>query len=298
MSAALHKPLSEASPVSSTFSYAQAAKGRSPSVPSSLPSGKALSENTELGARRTSVPDPETSMLSHPKPLAEGSPSLDRDQVGSIANDRPEPAPCNDAKSVLKNAPSTLASGPPMQPQVTVSTPSSPSFGTASTSTLPKEDEQSSTANGSSDSTWDKQSQGSQNGNKNIEKIESDKAQSTTPAWTDEGSSSVSLKEAPPPAVNFWQHRKEIQDANAKRKQVAGLQTTKPASPVTGNRSASTPLKTPESPPDMKKQDKKRAKANSIHTEERPAPGSVKEGGKVADGKPRGGEEGVISSNI
>lgn len=297
MSAALHKPLSEAAPISSTFSYAQAAKGRSPSVPSSLPSGKALPENTELSARRTSVPDPETTMISHTRPLAEESASLDRDQIGSNTSDRSELASYNDAKSVLKNASSTLASGPSVQPQVTVSTPSSPSFGTASTSTLPKEDELSSTANGSSDSTWDKQSQGSQNG-KNIEKIESDKVQSTIPTWTDEGSSSVSLKEAPPPAVNFWQHRKEIQDANAKRKQVAGLQTPKPVSLATGSRSTSTPLKTPESPVDMKKQDKKRAKANSIHAEERPASGNVREGGKTADGKPRGGEEGVISSNV
>ncbi|KAJ9273083.1 hypothetical protein DTO212C5_668 [Paecilomyces variotii] len=96
-----------------------------------------------------------------------------------------------------------------------VSGTSSPSLGTASTSTLTKDDDASVTPNGSSDSTWDKQSQAS---------VPVEKANQTAEG-TQEKSNGASekapsppkeLKAAPIPAVNVWQQRKEAQEAKAK----------------------------------------------------------------------------------
>lgn len=163
-----------------TFSYAQAAKGRSPSVP-----------NTALNAE---------------KPTAKRTASEGR------------AASMNDFKT---NNDSGANSSREVEASKT-SPPSSPDYGSASTSTLPKEEDGCATQNGSSESTWDKQSQSSQNGAKEGDKAESGKRDSETTSWADDTPAPTALRDAPPPAVNFWEQRKELQ---------AKAKATKPAIP-------------------------------------------------------------------
>ena len=84
--------------------------------------------------------------------------------------------------------------------------PSSPDFSNASASTVPKEDDLSATPNDSSDATWDKQSQASQNGEKASSKGDVDKDETKSVTWEQAPSQPV-LKEAPVPAVNIRQKR-------------------------------------------------------------------------------------------
>jgi la-related protein 1 len=100
----------------------------------------------------------------------------------------------------------------PTQALNPISTPSSPDFGTASTSTLQKEDDVSSTPNTSSESTWDKQSQTSTNADKATEQAEKDKDKGKEK----EKDAPKTLMAAPIPTVNFWEQRMEAQAAKAK----------------------------------------------------------------------------------
>ena len=167
----------------SIFSYAQAAKGRSPSVP-----------NTALIAEKPAAK----------RTASEGQATLVDD---------------------FKEQKSSDATSPVMNDENKISTPSSPEYGTASASTLPKEDDISTTQNGSSEFTWEKISQSSQSGTK-----EGDfgKRDADTVSWADESSASVSLRDAPPPAVNFWEQRKEQLQAKAKAIKPAASPSSKP----------------------------------------------------------------------
>jgi len=161
---------------------------------------------------------------------------------------------------------------------------------------LPKEDDLFSTPNGSSDSTWEKHSQTSQNGAKTGEKVGAEKEQSAGTAWDEEPPLPVSLKEAPPPAINFWQQRKEAQDAKSKAlKQVAPAAKSELATSNVRYGSMNGPPRGLENDVDLKRQDtKKKAKGNVGPPDERTAPRAVKDGIKSADGKSRNGEEGNI----
>ena len=155
-----------------TFSYAQAAKGRSPSVP-----------NTALAAE---------------KPVAKRTASEGQQ---TLVDDFEEQKSSN------------VTSPPANNDENKVSLPSSPEYSTAPSLTLPKEEDMSATQNGSSEFTWEKASQSSQSGTKDGE---SGKRDVDTASWADESSASVSLRDAPPPAVNFWEQRKEQLQAKAK----------------------------------------------------------------------------------
>lgn len=299
MSATTQKPVGEVSQVGASFSYAQAAKGRSPSAPLTLPPGKVPTEPVDTSERKTSS--------SESKITATGSKQTEG-QVEKIPEEgnakvRPEPTAASSGapESHKKSAVSPPHQQPEAQPQVAASTPSSPSYGTASTSTLPKEDETLSAANGSSDSTWDKQSQGSRNGQsasngpKSNEKNESDKEQSTIPTWDEESPAPASLKEAPPPAVNFWQHRKELQDAKAKTMQSTSLHPLKPINLPGGSTSQSKDSKSSDNALDPRKHDsKKKTKIVPGNLEEKPGGGGGKEGNKLPEAKTRGGEDGEL----
>lgn len=290
MSAATQKASCEVSQGGAAFSYAQAAKGRSPSIPSTLPSGKALLELADTDGRRTSVPESKNAPADAAKTHTEDQAGVNQEGLDAKARPEANPAPINSSELDTKHVIPAHAS-PNGQPTVTNSTPSSPSFGTASTSTLPKEDEILSAANGSSDSTWDKQSQGSQNGLKTSEKAETGKEPTNTPTWDEESVPTISLKEAPPPAVNVWQHRREMQNAKAKTIQSAGL--IKPASHGGGNVSPKNVAKSYDNALDLKKQDaKKKIKISQGASEEKVVSGGSKEVNKLAEGKPRGGEDG------
>lgn len=294
MSAATHKPLSDGSPSGASFSYAQAAKGRTTSIPSMTAPGKSPSESDDLGVRRVSAPEPKNTAIACSKAQPE---ELDGNSCeGGVAKSGTEPVltPSSVAELSSKTTAPELQPNVEGQVQIPCSIPPSPSSGTASTSTLPKEDEALSSANGSSDSTWEKLSQGSQNGNKTSEKPESDKEHTTSQAWDEEPimSSLTSLKEAPPPVVNVWQYRKELADAKAKTMS-ASLQIPKPQNHTGGNASLNNGIKPSDNALDMRKHDtKKRGKNIPGQPEEKQTSG--KESTKVTEVKLRNGEEGKL----
>lgn len=174
--------------MAATFSYAQAAKG----VATTQPEAKTASAEP-------------TTPVSKP----------DEQSTNSDIQAEPEIAPLKTEKSEEIE---TVAISTDKDSESTATAPSkadipgtsSPSVGASSTSTLLQEDEGSNTPNGTSESTWDKQSQASgtakqTNGQDAKEKSEEDKK--------------VPLKElkaAPLPAVNIWQQRIEAQEAKAK----------------------------------------------------------------------------------
>ncbi|KAF7625734.1 hypothetical protein AFLA_002582 [Aspergillus flavus NRRL3357] len=172
--------------MAATFSYAQAAKGVAPAQPSE----KTAEPN------QASKPEEQAEITT---PEAENT-----ETVKTEESQEAEKAPVNTDKDVESTAVESS--------KADVSGTSSPSVGTSSTSTLPKDDESSNTPNGTSESTWDKQSQASgtdkqSNGTENAKEKSAEKEKSEPPK---------ELKAAPLPAVNIWQQRKEAQEAKAK----------------------------------------------------------------------------------
>lgn len=165
------------------------------------------------------------------------------------------------------------------QPQPTASTPSSPEYGTTSTSTLPKEDDVFSTANGSSDSTSDKHSQTSQGESKTTEKDDIEKKQNPSASWDEEVTASVpTLKEAAPPPVNVWQIRSQNQ---AKTKTSVPGSQSKPANSVNGVDSAHSPINGSESISEQKRQDSRKKKPISGLAEDQMSSGNGKDGNRI-----------------
>ncbi|KAI9811112.1 MAG: hypothetical protein M1832_001068 [Thelocarpon impressellum] len=209
MSTPAAKAGGEAAAPQPTFSYAQAAKGRSVSGPTAVPSSKPSSgasspaKDAPLATRGTSA-GPATG-TQH----AEG-----QESHPTAASDRPAETVINgaEARSSSAAAPRTKLVTP--VPRKHASTPPSPSFGTSSTSTLPKEEDLTGTPNASSESTWDKQSQASSGSKKGGENGTAAKANDTAEA--EELEKPKPLTAAPLPAVNFWQKRKEAQEAKAR----------------------------------------------------------------------------------
>ncbi|KAI9376796.1 hypothetical protein BJX61DRAFT_530615 [Aspergillus egyptiacus] len=167
--------------MAATFSYAQAAKGAA-STPSKSPleSTTPVSKSDELTSENVQA---------------------NADAVGPKAD-----ATNNVDNATQKNDQEVRADS-----KADVSETSSPSVGTAQTTTS-KDDDGSSVPNGTSESTWDKQSQASEsdkpNANADDTKGKSSEKEKATPP--------KELKAAPLPAVNVWQQRKEAQEAKAK----------------------------------------------------------------------------------
>lgn len=291
MSASTPKPLSENSSVGPSFSYAQAAKGRSPAVPLTPTFKKVPSEPADVSVRKTSVSDSKITNVDPIKVPAEEQAGIDQEEGEEKPGAESSSAPSGSTDLSTDTVVAQPRPQSEVQPQATASIPSSPSFGTASMSTLPKEDEPLSAANGSSDSTWDKQSQGSQAGVKSGEKVEGEKEVNTASTWDEEPSTSTSFKEAPLPAVNIWQHRREMQSAKAKTMQSASFNTLK----LGGNTSTNNLSKNPDNPLDLRKQDnKKKAKNIPGLVEEKSGSAGSKDGNKTVEAKSRGGEEGEL----
>jgi len=229
-----------------TFSYAQAAKGRSPSVP-----------ETTLDAEK---PSPKRTASEGHMPSGIDSKTQSESEIAS-----PEKPETNKS-----------------------SVPSSPEFGTASTSTLPKEDDPFSPRNGSSDSTWDKQSENSQNGSKGAEKAEAEKHKDEPLSWSDDVPAAPALKEAPPPIVNFWQQRREAQEAKVR----ASKQLVSPSAKAIDASIGST--NAPRHAGEIKKQDTQRkSKGNSGNLDANAASGHTRDGNKTADSRTRNGDDGM-----
>ena len=227
------------------FSYAQAAKGRSPSVPDTA---------TETD-----------------KPLTKRTSSEGQIPTGDGLELKSEPEITSPEKTNKS------------------SVPSSPDFGTASTSTLPKDDDPFLTQNGSSESTWDKQSENSQNGSKGAQKPDADNQRDEALSWSDDVPAPSTLKDAPLPTVNYWQQRKEAQEAKTKANKQLGVQSNKNTESNTHSMSAV------KNPNEIKQDSQRKHKGNPINLESYPPSGNMRDGVRPADGKMRNIEEGMFS---
>lgn len=213
---------------STAFSYAQAAKGRSPSVPNSAQDAeKPTAKRTASEGQAASVDDFKAQKIS----------------------DAAAPAKIDTNKT---------------------SPPSSQDDSTASASTLLKDEDPFVAQNGSSESTWDKLSQDSQNGIRDSDKTEPEKRDSDTTSWADDtpASAPASLRDAPPPAVNFWEQRKELLQAKVKATKPATATHSVKASDSSITGDTTNNSKTPGHTNDARRLDaQKKSKVNPNNTE-------------------------------
>lgn len=282
MAATTQKPSGDLAQTTPALTYALAAKGRSPSVTSLLPNGKVSSDTTENGPKRSSSSGSRDTTVNLTKaPMTRTGSENQTPQVeGFTAGEEQQRAQHSETKDVSKSDNAAEKPTSAVQPQSMASTPSSPEYGITSTSTLPKEDDAFSTANGSSESTWDKQPQISLNESKGTGNTDVEKEQGTKISWDEEAPSPVSLKEAPPPPVNIWQQRIAAQ----KPKQSTPSQPPKPAIPNLSSGTANGPAKNPEVITEQRKQDsKKKGKTGAAQLDERPALSAAKNGSTPAD---------------
>jgi len=291
MSAAVSQAAGEAAAGAPAFSYAQAAKGRSPSLSAAPQSSKSNLDNGEPTQRSASA---------HQAVGASGSESLQgarRASEGQLVKEKVEEAPLkndamlpHDAKPTPENQNTSSPATSDNQTQLARSPPPSPGFGSTSTSTLPKEDDASATPNASSESTWDKVSQTSQNAEKVNERADGDDEDSKLSSW-EHVSASAMLKEAPPPAFNIW--TKRAMDQKAKTTKEPKLSQS-----LSGN-SNKDPLqqgakKPVENVPDLGKLDgKKRTKSGQVSDDKSTSP-TARDAGKPGDGRYRNPEDGMF----
>lgn len=280
MAATAQKSFGDMGQTTPALTYALAAKGRSPSVPSLLPNSKTLSDTRENGLKRSSSSGSRDTTTNPPTKRIT-SETRNPQVEGVIAGEEQQRVHQSEINDVTKSESAAEKPSVAAQPHPMASTPSSPEYGITSTSTLPKEDDAFSTANGSSESTWDKQSQTSQNGNKGGEKVDAEREQVPKTSWDEEVAPvPVSLKEAPPPPVNIWQQRIAAQ----KPKQSTTPQPPKPAIPNLSSGIANGPAKGTEPTTEQKKQDsRKKGKPGAGSLDERPALGAARNGTKSAD---------------
>ncbi|KAI9840061.1 MAG: hypothetical protein M1819_000254 [Sarea resinae] len=218
MAATTSAPPGEQATAPPTFSYAQAAKGKS--------SSGSTTQSSKV-ASGTNGPSKEVKPITSPTstaPSVNGA-SEGGDQTSELSNGVGGGQSTTSQPSQTKGTSSPPTGQTNGRSQNGISSPSSPAFGTSSTSTLPKEDDISCTPNLSSESTWDKQSQASvvlekssENGNNSAKDKEGEKEKATPKI----------LKEAPPPAINFWLQRKEAQEAKTRVTLPAAPQVSDP----------------------------------------------------------------------
>jgi la-related protein 1 len=240
-----------------TFSYAQAAKG--------------------LAASTTSQQNPKATEQS-------GKTAQDIEAIKSLAPEQTSTsvsAESEKAESIADHESKSATTG---STKNAVSGASSPTFGTASTSTLAKEDEIPPITNG--DSHWDDNSQTSAPAEKSNNNKEKDGKKDESGKPADKTPPVKELKAAPPPAVNIWQQRKEAQEAKAKAS-AAVLKSVNAANKPTASKPASPAA---ANAPDSTKAANKKKTANDPQAD---ASSSLnKDRKRVENGKPR--EEGKM----
>ena len=199
----------EVTPAVPTFSYAQAAKGRAASsTTSAIQSSQANSG--------ISTPAKESIPASHP---------LSASEFGAAASDTGGPS-INGTQDIINKA-DPLGVGIAMESKAkslthSGSLPDSPSFGSASTSTLAKEEEVTFAANGLESNWRNHQSlPGTEKASETIEGRRAKKGKKQRNAEKEPEKEKEEVKQevlvaAPPPTVNFWQQRKEELAAKAK----------------------------------------------------------------------------------
>ncbi|KAL8888487.1 MAG: hypothetical protein Q9215_004091 [Flavoplaca cf. flavocitrina] len=293
MSAATQKPLGELHPAVPTFSYAQAAKGRSPSGPSSVFMEKTPKEAETQLPKSAHVEDQDTTPTADKSPtkraVSEGgltqTHGLDRKPLGETQS--PVHGASESSPTPATTTPATQASE---KSQVVVSTPSSPEFGVTSSSTLLKDEDLFSNANASSDSTWEKLSQSSQNGSRPNDKVDQEKDITVNGYWDDETPTvpaTAALKEAPPPPVNIWKQRAEAKAAKVPAK----LSSSSPSAQLQLAVEANNTLTPFDIGAESRKHDsKKQTKRTHGSADEKSAAAGIKDAVKSTDERVKGHE--------
>jgi la-related protein 1 len=211
---------STTSPALPAFSYAQAAKGLAPSAstPHHAASASTSPPVSSSRERKSSSAEPVKLELTS---KATNSPNEDLNQRSAgKSTDALREITSTTNDSLKENIqPSKPAGSSSEDPKMTVSETSSPSIGAASTSTLSKAEDISIMPNETSDN-WDKQSQVSTSVEKSTQTTGASKAPDTEEDGENQPVSKTptekELKAAPIPTVNFWEARKEAQEAKAK----------------------------------------------------------------------------------
>ncbi|KAL8808134.1 MAG: hypothetical protein Q9200_004389 [Gallowayella weberi] len=292
MSAATQKALGELHQAAPTFSYAQAAKGRSPSGPSSVsiektPKGDGVVEPPKSAGTENFDLTPKLEKAPAKRAASEGSHGQSQNTSRKSISELQSPVPGTSESTTTPTATSSAAQAPGNY-HGAGSTPSSPEFGVTSASTLQKEEDLFSNANASSDSTWEQISQGSQNGSRSNDKMDPDKEPTMNESWEEEipkAPAPAALKEAPPPPVNIWKQRAEAK---------AAKQPTKPSVTNASGRLQTTveatgPPKPFDTGAESRKHDsKKQVKRNQPGFDEKPATTGAKEGVKTVGGNLKG----------
>jgi la-related protein 1 len=231
------------SPALPAFSYAQAAKGLAPALSSTQSQAESLVTTPDMPSTERKSSIPETEKLESLQPAANTVKNDD------IQHDVTQAAVCDDTHSalVVKSNPDQSSSSTAKQAPSSnsdfkqVSGSTSPSL-VASVAANSREDEYSSTPNGTSES-WDKQSETSAVADKPAQMTDSGNDRNGDEEWVNVPSSKgeKELKAAPIPTVNIWQQRKEAQEAKAKastalRSSTAAVAPVKPKSQVPPSR--------------------------------------------------------------
>lgn len=241
------------SPALPAFSYAQAAKGRAPAPSIAQPQAESSRNTPELQSNerrvstewKASTPSSERLDLLHTTESVDKHDGASDEMVSKTARDDVENA------STTKSIPDNDSSANTKQPSLSqadskqISESTSPSL-VASVATLPREDEDSATPNGSSES-WDKQSESSAVVEKSLRTGESGKDKLGEDDWINVPTPSAEkeLKAAPVPIVNIWQQRKEAQEAKAKAN--VALRSPAPSSAPIRTKSQTQPVRNMES---------------------------------------------------
>ncbi|KAA8566812.1 hypothetical protein EYC84_009911 [Monilinia fructicola] len=215
-------PKSEGTPTPPTFSYAMAAKGRATSTANSA------MQSSQASASGVSTPAKESNSVSN-------TPSASVNGAAASENGDRNINGASDALS-KDDAP---GAGVNADPKVTSHVePESPSVGATSSTTIPKEDEL--TLNGTADTS--EQGRDDKEAEKEREK---EKEEVKVPE--------IPLVPAPPPAVNFWEQRKE---AHRQQRQSRILHYFRPQTP----RLKPPPHLRPQKPPTQDERERVRAR--------------------------------------
>lgn len=226
MATTQRKSISEHSSPLAPCSYAQAAKGISSTGASTAQSSKAPSDSA-------TTPREYDSGATSTSELPPGSSWADETEATTTDLQRRKTSTTTVPESSEASVPSSCRTED--QQMNGHSGVSSPELGTSSVSTLVKEDDATSVANNSSESTWEHKSQTSNAAEKMVES-------GTAGAETDaEGEKPKALpkvlQEAPIPAVNIWKQRAE----QAKAKVAMSATSVKTLSTTPSERTTQTP---------------------------------------------------------
>ncbi len=213
-----NKMTAATSPALPAFSYAQAAKGLAPAASTAQSQAEPSVNNTDISSaeRKSSVLEPEKLQSLDVAAGVAKENEISDGLISKMVHDDVKTVSTTKSTSVNSSTSTTKQTSSSLSGSKQISESNSPSLG-ASVTTLLREDEISSTPNGSSES-WDKQSENSAAAERPAQIADTVKPLHVDDDWVNVSAPKVEkeLKAAPIPAVNFWQQRIEAQAAKAK----------------------------------------------------------------------------------